>query len=62
MRFLRRAYLYLVGPGEVPTREQFDKVFKRIQMDDTKFNTDNYNPGTGGDVALYNSLKNKCDI
>src|SRR5260370_9896562 len=29
MRFLRPAYLYLVGPGEVPTREQFSKVFSR---------------------------------
>ncbi len=62
MRFLRPAYLYLVGPGEVPTREQFDKVFKRIQMNDDEFTTDNYKPGTSGEVALYNTLKAKCEI
>jgi len=62
MRFLRPAYLYLVGPGDVPTREQFDGVFKRIQMNDDEFNTDNFKPGTSGEVALYNALKTKCGI
>jgi DGQHR domain-containing protein len=62
MRFLRNAYLYLVGPGGVPTREQFETVFKRIQMNDDEFNTDNFKPGTSGEVALYNALKEKCAI
>ena len=62
MRFLTTAYLYLVGPGEVPKREQFDNVFKRIQMNDDEFNTDNFMPGTSGEVALYNTLKAKCAI
>jgi DGQHR domain-containing protein len=62
MRFLRPAYLYLVGPGQVPTREQFLTLFKRIQMDDAEFNTDNFKPGTSGEVTLYNALKTKCGI
>lgn len=62
MRFLRTAYLYLVGPGGVPTREQFETVFKRIQMNDDEFNTDNYKPGTSGEVALYNAFKAKSEM
>jgi DGQHR domain-containing protein len=62
MRFLRPAYLNLVGPGEVPTREQFGNIFKRIQMNDDEFTTDNYKPGTSGEVALYNAFRSKCRI
>lgn len=62
MRFLRPAYLYLVGIGQVPTRAQFDTVFERIQMEDKEFNTDNYRPGTSGEVALYNTLMTKSAI
>lgn len=57
MRFLRNAYLHLVGPGGVPTSAQFATVFNRIQMADADFNTDNFKPGTSGEVALYNALK-----
>src|SRR5262249_29145656 len=38
MRFIRTAYLHLVGPGEVPKREQFDTVFRRIEINDDEFN------------------------
>jgi hypothetical protein len=62
MRFLRPAYLHLVGPGEVPTKSQFETVFQRIQMNDDEFNTDNFRPGTSGEVALYNALKAKSGI
>lgn len=62
MRFLRPAYLNLVGPGEVPSREQFDNIFKRIKMTDDEFNTDNFKPGTSGEVALYNAFRSKCGI
>ena len=62
MRFLRPAYLYLVGPGQVPTRAQFDTVFQRILMEDKEFNTDNFRPGTSGEVALYNTLLTKSAI
>src|SRR6266478_851320 len=62
MRFLRPAYLYLVGPGEVPTKEDFEKVFIRIPMKDNEFTTDNFKPGTSGEVALYNALRATCPI
>jgi len=62
MRFLRPAYLYLVGPGQVPSREDFDKIFKRVQMSDDDFTTENFLPGTSGEVALYHELRGRCGI
>ena len=62
MRFLRNAYLHLTAPGAVPKREEFEKIFQRIKMEDEDFNTDNFKPGTSGEVALYNTLKTKCNI
>ncbi len=62
MRFLRVAYLRLVGPGEVPNQEQFSKVFARITMNDDDFNSDNFKPGTSGEVALYRALKERSGI
>jgi DGQHR domain-containing protein len=62
MRFLRPAYLYLANPGEVPSREQFDKIFERIQMNSEEFTTDKFKPGTSGEVALYHTLRASCPI
>jgi DGQHR domain-containing protein len=62
MKFLRPAYLRLIGPGEVPTREQFETIFEKIQMKDADFNTDNFKPGTSGELALYRMLKDRSGI
>jgi DGQHR domain-containing protein len=62
MRFLRVAYLHLVGPGEVPTQEQFSKIFGRIAMTDDEFNSDTFKPGTSGEAALYRVLQEKSGI
>jgi len=62
MRFLRNAYLYLNGPGGVPSRVDFEKLFQRIGMADENFNTDNFKPGTSGEVTLYKALKDGCGI
>jgi DGQHR domain-containing protein len=57
MRFLRPAYLHVTSPGGVPKKEQFDAIFKRIQVSDDDFNTENFPPGTSGEVKLYKALK-----
>ena len=63
MRFLRPVYVYLVGPGEVPTVEQFSKVFARIQMKEVKIlRQTTSEPGTSGEVALFNALRARCQI
>jgi DGQHR domain-containing protein len=62
MRFLRPVYLYLVGPGEVPDRDRFGKVFARIEMNDEDFTIENFVPGTSGEVDLYHELRKRCPI
>lgn len=62
MRLLRDAYLYVAAIGAVPTVEQFINVFRRVEMQDDEFNTDNFKPGTSGEVALYKALKDKARI
>ncbi len=63
MRFLKPAYLHLTGPGGVPTAEEFKKkIFEKIEMKDDEFNTDNFKPGTSGEVTLFKTLKEKRQI
>jgi DGQHR domain-containing protein len=54
MRFLKDAY-HKIGK-EKPSREDFDLVFSRIELDDSDFSTERYKPGTSGESALYKDL------
>jgi len=56
MRFLRNAYLYLCSPGQIPTKDDFLKIFMRIDLADDYFNTDNFKPGSSGESELYRTL------
>lgn len=62
MRFLRDAYLYLVSPGEVPTKENFKTIFDKIKIKDQYFSVDNFKPGTSGESELYRTLLSESDI
>lgn len=62
MRFLRDAYLHLTAPGGVPSKEDFERVFRRVELGDDEFNTDNFKPGTSGEVKLHAVLKEKARI
>jgi DGQHR domain-containing protein len=62
MRFLRPAYLYLTGPGSVPSKDQFRTIFDRIDIPDEQFNTERFHPGTSGEVALFTTLKETSRI
>lgn len=56
MRFLRPAYLFLSGPGGVPSVKDFKKIFDRIGLEDKDFTIDRYKPGAGGESELYRDL------
>lgn len=62
MRFLRLAYLYLTAPGSVPTKNDFLKVIKRIDLKDDDFTTTNFKPGTSGEAELYRTLMQKSGL
>jgi DGQHR domain-containing protein len=58
MRFLRLAYLAVVQKiGDVPTAEQFKRIFDRMDLNPDEFNSELYLPGTGGEAHLFRVFK-----
>jgi hypothetical protein len=63
MRFLGPAYLSLVKRiGEIPSRDQFAKLFAGIRMENEDFNIEQYVPGTSGEAALFKAFKEKSGL
>lgn len=62
MRFLGPAYLYLTGPGGVPTKGEFLTLLERVSLKDPDFNVDRFKPGTSGESELYRILLNECRL
>jgi DGQHR domain-containing protein len=63
MRFLGPAYLSITKKiGEVPSKDQFKKLFERIRMTDADFNIEQYVPGTSGEAALFRAFKEKSGL
>lgn len=62
MRFLRNSYIYISGPGTVPKKEDFSKIFARIQLNDADFNVDSFKPGSSGESELFSRLKKESRI
>lgn len=58
MRFFRKAYLQVAEPGDVPSDQRFlDRVFHKIPLESSSFNTDNFSAGTSGEARLYRVLR-----
>jgi DGQHR domain-containing protein len=63
MRFLRKAYLDIASPGDVPSEQKFfDRVFANIPLSDAAFTTENFNPGTSGEARLYRVLRGQEEV
>ncbi len=62
MKFLKPAYLSLTSPGGVPSEAEFSSIFKKIQIEDLDFTTDNFPPGSTGQSALYRALIEQSGI
>ena len=48
--------MFLAEPGKIATNEEFRRVFQRTSLNDSDFTTDNFPPGAGGELKLYNAL------
>lgn len=57
IRLFRDVYNDIAAPGEVPSEQAFINVFGRTSLEDGRFTTENYAPGTGGESRLYKDLK-----
>jgi len=52
MAIFGRVYTHLAAPGEMVSAKKFEEVFRRSKFKDADFNTDNFKPGTSGEVKL----------
>ncbi len=64
MRYLRVAYLSLVGDdiGTIPSIEDFQGIFSRLKVTDSDFTSGNFKPGSGGESAFYKLLTGEKSI
>jgi hypothetical protein len=62
MRLLRPAYLHLAKPGSVVPSGAFLTLLRKSHLKDEDFNTDNFKPGTSGELALFRSLVNDLNL
>ncbi|MDT4331197.1 DGQHR domain-containing protein [Methylomonas sp. MS20] len=46
----------LVAYKKIPTKEEFDNLFAKVQLDDEDFTIDNFKPGTSGESELFHKL------
>lgn len=53
MRALMPAYKSLRASAQVPTREDFMKLFERINLSDSDFTSETFAPGSSGESELY---------
>lgn len=62
MRFMLLAYLDIAEPGAVPQVEDFATIFKRMNVSDDFFNTDNFKPGTSGEAEILKMLRRESGL
>ena len=53
MRLLRDVYISFGKPDQVISALEFEKIFSSMKLKDSDFTTEKYNPGGGGQTALY---------
>lgn len=56
MRVLKPICNTLKPHKELPTKEQFDAFFSKVQLGDDDFTIDNFKPGTSGESLLFKKL------
>ncbi len=57
MRFLKPCYYYLRGArGKAPTKQDFARVFEKIEISDAAFRSENIRPGTSGERYVFDLL------
>jgi DGQHR domain-containing protein len=62
MRFLRPVYRSITTSEEDVSMGQSLKIFERVQISDSDFNTDRYKPGTSGETAMYLEILSRTGI
>ncbi len=62
-RFMRPAYLEVTTKqDEVPPKEKFLEVFRRIKLEGPDFTAENYKPGSSGEALLFRHLMEQAGL
>ncbi len=56
MKIFPVIYLHMARPGEVVAEFVFLELLKRVKIEDSDFNTENFPPGSSGESALANRI------
>jgi len=62
MLFLPYAYLSVTSAGGVPSEEDFDSIFHRVQIRGETFTPDYYAPGATGQTQLLRELRSQTGL
>lgn len=62
MRFLKNVYHNIAIPDSVPSKEEFQKVFQKIELQEEDFNKEKYVPGSSGMGNLYRDLLSQSGL
>ena len=59
MRFLKPAYLHIVGEaiGTVPESDDFKRILSEAKLEDSDFNAETFTPGTSGESKFFKMLR-----
>jgi DGQHR domain-containing protein len=55
-RFMRYLYNFNNKVAEIMSEDEFSKELKKVDIEDTKFTTEHYKPGSSGQSELYREL------
>jgi len=63
MRALRQVCRKIRPDKKLPTKDDFDRLLKDVEIDDSDFTIENFKPGTSGESLLYKKLVEgmKCE-
>ncbi|MBO7771591.1 DGQHR domain-containing protein [Burkholderia pseudomallei] len=62
MRFLKPAYLRFKHKNEIVSKDDFLKLFNKIDIEDHKFTPEYFKPGTSGESNLYRTFMSQSGL
>lgn len=62
MRFFKLVYQSFNKPDQIVSKEEFETVFEKIEMQESEFNKEKYLPGSSGQGALYSDFVIKSGL
>jgi len=62
MRFLLNAYLELTNPGGIPSRQEFNGIFRRVTLEGHEIIPGTFRPGSTGQAEFWSLLREQTGL